>query len=90
MFTHSFVFKLGDGGKFITAQFSFDKTGTISTLIEKTSTPLPIGFFEDFINLSNEFSKLFVKYGGIKNISIVEKGVETVAIDDITNTAKSK
>lgn len=90
MFTHSVVFKLGDGGKFVTAQFSFTKEGVISTLITQTSTPLPLDFFEDFTAFGKELSRLYVKYGGIKNMSVVEKGVETVAISDLTNAAKVK
>ena len=89
-FTHHFIFKLGDGGKFIIAQFSFNKDGTISTLIKQTATPLPIGFFEDFVSMANKISELFVKYEGVKNISIVEKGVENTAISDITDAAKVK
>ena len=89
MFTHSVVFKLGDGGKFITAQFSFGKDGTISTLINQTSVPLPIDFFKDFNNFADELSRLFKKYDGIKTITCVESGRETAATADITAAAKA-
>jgi len=88
MFTHSVVFKLGDGGKFITAQFSFAKEGAISVLINQTSVPLPIDFFKDFNNFADELSRLFTKYDGIKTISCVENGTEAIAVADITEAAE--
>lgn len=90
LFTHHFIFKLGDGGKFVTAQFSFLSDGTIASLIKQTSVPLPIDFFEDFIKMSNEISRLFIKYGGVKNISIFEKGGEVAATAEIAEAVKIK
>jgi hypothetical protein len=84
MYSHNIIFKLGDGGKFIEAEYGLvddpkDKTKKIFVYrIISVSEPLPLDFHQDFIDFMKIIETLYRKYEGLPIILSVIKQPTTV------------
>lgn len=77
IYTHDVVFKLGDGGKFIEAEFGLvedaKKNKVFVYKILSSSEPLPLDFHQDFVSFMKTIESLYIKYEGIPVILSVVK-----------------
>ena len=65
MYRHTIIFRLGDGGKFIIADFGFDKDGNGIYKISESSDPLSLDVHEAFIEYMRLIEKLNKEFSGV-------------------------
>ena len=73
-YTHRISFKVADGGKFIVANVKFDEAGKPDVDIINSSKPLTLSLIEDLRKVVDLVGQISVSAGGVKNISIRERG----------------
>ena len=84
MYSHNVIFKVGDGGKFIEAEYGLiddlkTKTKIFVYRIISASEPLPLDFHQDFIDFMKTIESLYRKYEGLPIILCAIKQPTTVA-----------
>ena len=66
MYSHQIIFKLGDGGKYINAEFGFDSARKVFVYkIVSSSDPLELGVHQDFVDFMKMIEVLYTKYQGL-------------------------
>jgi len=87
MYTYSIIFRLGNGGKFITADFGFDTKGRGIYMITGTSQPLDLDTFQEFVSFMRNIETLNTKYSGIP-IVMIKKDTYTESTFNISKKPK--
>jgi hypothetical protein len=72
LYTHTFEFKIGDGGKFLTGDIEFDTDNKVSYRFKTFSEPINEDTLAYFTELGQLCKKIFHESGGIKMIRIKE------------------
>jgi len=74
MYTHKIKFQVGDGSNYLEADLGVDaETKDLIYKFTGTSQPLRDDLIDDFRQFANHVKDMSVKYGGIKNVSIIKK-----------------
>lgn len=74
IYTHDFIYRLGDGGQFIKGEIEFNHDKKVSFRIKKWSEPLPQELLTAFNEFIERLKLRFDQWEGIKYIVIKEKG----------------
>ena len=76
IYTHDFIYRLGDGGKYILGEIEFNKDKEVSYRITAWSEPIEHNVIEAFVKFVQRLKERFAQYGNIKNVEIIEKGYQ--------------
>ena len=74
IYTHDFIYRLGDGGKYITGEIEFNKDKVVSYRIASWSEPIEHKVIEAFVQFIERLKQRFDEFGNIKHVEIIEKG----------------
>lgn len=71
MYTHTLIFRLGDGGQFINCLFGVDsKTNNLVYKIVSSSEPLSLETHQQFVEFMQTIEKLYTQYKGVPIIMV--------------------
>ena len=71
MYTHTLIFRLGDGGQYINCQFGIDpKTNTLVYKIVGSSEPLSLSTHQEFVDFMTVVEKLYTEHKGVPIIMV--------------------
>ena len=74
LYTHDFIYQLGDGGNFLTGEVEFNKDKKVSYRFKKISEPLQHEFMQHFSEFIDRLKLRYDQYNGLKFVQIKEKG----------------
>ena len=67
-YTHSFTFKVGDGGQFMEGDIEFSDDGSVNYKMTSFSEPIKSTTFDRFREVAEAVKKIYAEFGGFKMI----------------------
>ena len=75
-YTHDFIYRLGDGGKYLKGEAEFNKDKKVSYRIQTWSEPMPHDLLNAFSEFIDRVKMRYDQWDGIKLVEIREKGFQ--------------
>ena len=73
-YTHNFIYRMGDGGKYVIGEVEFDKDKKGSYRINSWSEPIQHEVLVAFTAFIDRLKLRFDEFENIKHVEIIEKG----------------
>ena len=73
-YTHNFIYRLGDGGKFCIGEVEFNHDKEVSYRINSWSEPIQHEVLVAFTEFIDRLKQRYDEFGNIKHVEIIEKG----------------
>jgi hypothetical protein len=73
-YTHTFDYRLGDGGKYINGQIRLKRDETVIYKVEQWSDPMPHELLQAFSEFVDRIKMRYDIWDGIKLVRVKEKG----------------